>query len=301
VIKAAQLTGVKISQKEVIQVGPSGEARLTITLDHETMELLAKFKYLTAHKNPLADTSSAIKLALKIGIDKSFGSNTETIYSKTSDSGLNQSPIVKSKFNSETELNSKTNINTETDLVSQTELYNKSSTQTMAQCLDGSGVLDLGLDGRDSFLKYSKSKETKLSTTLDSNNFSLKTINTSNQIVNNINTTIKEGKDPKNINIITNDLDNKNIIQKNSNNPIKITQSEFRRGISKSMKDAIFKRDKGQCQYQSPKTGLKCESKFKIEIDHIQPWSKGGKTTFDNLQCLCFNHNQLKTNLSQLS
>lgn len=34
-----------------------------------------------------------------------------------------------------------------------------------------------------------------------------------------------------------------------------------------------------------------------LEIDHIVPWSKGGETTEDNLQTLCFNCNRGKSDL----
>lgn len=34
-----------------------------------------------------------------------------------------------------------------------------------------------------------------------------------------------------------------------------------------------------------------------LEVDHIVPWSKGGETTEDNLQTLCFNCNRGKSNL----
>ena len=33
-----------------------------------------------------------------------------------------------------------------------------------------------------------------------------------------------------------------------------------------------------------------------LEVDHIQPWSKGGETVFENLQTLCLPCNQGKTN-----
>lgn len=33
-----------------------------------------------------------------------------------------------------------------------------------------------------------------------------------------------------------------------------------------------------------------------LEVDHITPWSKGGETTLENLQTLCFACNQGKTN-----
>ena len=35
-----------------------------------------------------------------------------------------------------------------------------------------------------------------------------------------------------------------------------------------------------------------CQSKFSVEVDHIRPWAKGGKTVIENLRLLCRNCNQ---------
>lgn len=37
---------------------------------------------------------------------------------------------------------------------------------------------------------------------------------------------------------------------------------------------------------------------LKLEVDHIIPWDKGGETIIENLQTLCFDCNQGKSNLS---
>jgi hypothetical protein len=156
-VEAAKAMGVKLPEKELRQVGPEGEERITVTLDQETVELLSKFKSLTAHKNPMAGTSEAIKLALQFAVEK-------------------MNPIES------------------------------------AQRFSG-----------------------------------------------------------------------------------KIKQCETSRGISKSMRTQVFERDRGVCQYKDSKTGRKCESDFKIEVDHVVAWSRGGKSTLENLQCLCANHNQWKS------
>ncbi len=56
-----------------------------------------------------------------------------------------------------------------------------------------------------------------------------------------------------------------------------------------SVRKAIFTRDNCECQ--------KCHCRFpvsKLEVDHIIPVSKGGKSTMDNLQTLCHDCNYKK-------
>lgn len=51
----------------------------------------------------------------------------------------------------------------------------------------------------------------------------------------------------------------------------------------------IFLRDKNTCQY--------CQRKFKrseLNIDHVIPMSRGGKTTWDNIVCSCLTCNNQK-------
>jgi 5-methylcytosine-specific restriction endonuclease McrA len=57
-----------------------------------------------------------------------------------------------------------------------------------------------------------------------------------------------------------------------------------RRYISVGIKAAIWKRDHGQCRI--------CGSDKRLELDHIKPFARGGKTTEDNLRLLCRNCNQ---------
>lgn len=53
----------------------------------------------------------------------------------------------------------------------------------------------------------------------------------------------------------------------------------FRIGISEELRNRVYERDGHKC--------VKCESTEHLSVDHIHPWSKGGKTEFDNLQTLC--------------
>jgi hypothetical protein len=64
-----------------------------------------------------------------------------------------------------------------------------------------------------------------------------------------------------------------------------------REPLSKKIRFNVFKRDSFQCQYcgQTP-------PKVVLEIDHIQPVSKGGKNNIDNLLTACFDCNRGKSN-----
>ena len=64
------------------------------------------------------------------------------------------------------------------------------------------------------------------------------------------------------------------------------------RRIPRSVKEAVFKRDCGQCCYTAP-DGVRCTSRHYLQIDHIVPFATGGKTELSNLRLLCPAHNRL--------
>jgi 5-methylcytosine-specific restriction endonuclease McrA len=59
------------------------------------------------------------------------------------------------------------------------------------------------------------------------------------------------------------------------------------RYIPKEVKTAVWKRDQGKCTHPG------CNSNFGLQYEHIIPFAKGGKTSFENLRLLCPAHNQL--------
>jgi hypothetical protein len=61
--------------------------------------------------------------------------------------------------------------------------------------------------------------------------------------------------------------------------------------VSNKMRFAIYKRDNNRCR-KCGRLGVYKD----LEIDHIFPISKGGKSEFDNLQTLCHKCNSLKSN-----
>lgn len=71
-----------------------------------------------------------------------------------------------------------------------------------------------------------------------------------------------------------------------------------RRYFDDSEKDLIIKRDGQRCAHIDAATGEQCtETAYnKLEVDHVIPWSKGGRTNIDNAQLLCKHHNTSKGN-----
>ena len=66
------------------------------------------------------------------------------------------------------------------------------------------------------------------------------------------------------------------------------------RDINLRLRFIVMKRDNFKCCFcgRSPATTPGLE----LHIDHITPWSIGGETTLDNLQTLCFECNEGKSN-----
>lgn len=65
------------------------------------------------------------------------------------------------------------------------------------------------------------------------------------------------------------------------------------RHIPDRIRREVWKRDGTQCTFVSPVTGLRCQEKHFLEIDHITPFARGGSTVEPaNLRLLCRTHNQ---------
>ena len=63
------------------------------------------------------------------------------------------------------------------------------------------------------------------------------------------------------------------------------------RYIPVALKRQIWQLAQGRCQYVNS-DGSRCNSTWRLEIDHIKPWALGGKTILENLRLLCHYHNQ---------
>ena len=64
-------------------------------------------------------------------------------------------------------------------------------------------------------------------------------------------------------------------------------QNNKRMSIPQDIQDSVWNRDGGKC--------VLCGSQENLEFDHIIPVSKGGATTYRNLQLLCQNCNRSKS------
>lgn len=69
------------------------------------------------------------------------------------------------------------------------------------------------------------------------------------------------------------------------------------RHIPHTLRQQVWLRDQGRCQYQDKQTGKTCHSQYLLEIDHALPYSLGGTHTLDNLRLHCRTHNQYRAGL----
>lgn len=69
------------------------------------------------------------------------------------------------------------------------------------------------------------------------------------------------------------------------------------RAFTESQKRQAYERQGGICPYCEREHRAKTHYDLsEMEGDHIAPWCEGGKTTIENLQMLCKEHNRLKSN-----
>jgi len=64
------------------------------------------------------------------------------------------------------------------------------------------------------------------------------------------------------------------------------------RHIPQALRDKIWVRDRGKCQYRDRNTGRLCNSGHHLQIDHRYPFALGGEHTLKNLRLLCSSHNR---------
>jgi hypothetical protein len=60
------------------------------------------------------------------------------------------------------------------------------------------------------------------------------------------------------------------------------------RYVPVALRKALQERSGGRCEYVSPQTGRRCESRFQLQVEHKIPFSCGGPTTLENCAYFCF-------------
>jgi hypothetical protein len=69
------------------------------------------------------------------------------------------------------------------------------------------------------------------------------------------------------------------------------------RRVPRRVRDAVWARDGGRCAFVSSE-GRRCECRRALELDHIRPFSLGGRSDAStNIRLLCREHNQLERRL----
>jgi 5-methylcytosine-specific restriction endonuclease McrA len=64
------------------------------------------------------------------------------------------------------------------------------------------------------------------------------------------------------------------------------------RHIPTAVRDAVFARDRGRCTFVGD-SGRRCTATRYLEMDHIEPFARGGTHDPSNLRLLCRAHNHL--------
>jgi len=62
------------------------------------------------------------------------------------------------------------------------------------------------------------------------------------------------------------------------------------RYIPVSVRREVYTRDEGRCAWVAP-DGRRCAETRWLELDHVEPWSRGGPSTAHNLRLACKSHN----------
>ena len=65
------------------------------------------------------------------------------------------------------------------------------------------------------------------------------------------------------------------------------------RYVPDRIKNAVWERDGGRCTFVDA-TGHRCESRTRLEFDHVIPFARGGLSTASNLRLRCRTHNQFE-------
>ena len=79
-----------------------------------------------------------------------------------------------------------------------------------------------------------------------------------------------------------------------SSKPQTTKKAKLSRYIIAQNRRVTFQKSSGQCTYVDSITGRRCEERKHLEVDHINPFAKGGDHSPENLQILCRAHNMMR-------
>lgn len=79
--------------------------------------------------------------------------------------------------------------------------------------------------------------------------------------------------------------------RQNRNKQKNYQRSKQSRHIPKAVRDEVFARDESRCTFVGS-DGMRCNSTWNLQIDHIEPYAKGGDHKINNLRLLCGWHNR---------
>ncbi len=62
--------------------------------------------------------------------------------------------------------------------------------------------------------------------------------------------------------------------------------------VTVEVRRQVWERDQGRCAWTSP-DGKRCNSRWQLEVDHVEPAARGGVATLESVRILCKAHNLL--------
>jgi hypothetical protein len=79
--------------------------------------------------------------------------------------------------------------------------------------------------------------------------------------------------------------------QEKPENQTKLKRTRY---VKASVRHEVTRRNEASCSYVDAKTGRMCGSTRYLELDHIEPFARGGPSTAENLRPMCGAHNRYR-------
>ena len=253
--------------KEKVRDVKNDKVEIKVILDKKSQAKLEALKKLLSHKNPNMSYGELISVLAEVGLNKydpkrkikkqSFAKKQAEKIDKQVESNTADA------FDKDTQKTSAVKIDKQSN---KADAFDKEPLKTSAVKIDKQS------NKADAFDKESlKTLAVKIDKQLEINKFSV--FMQSKEVFD---------KNQRKTSAVT--------MKKKINNNQKYLKSK--RYIPSKVRSHVWMRDQGKCTYVCPKTKRRCLSDHLLQIDHIKPFSLGGKNEADNLRLLCANHNQ---------